>query len=191
MWHSALLLPRLQPVRTVPLSQELLIEEAVAAADAVTRRAVLTALQRVGLQGEQSTPCCTPCDPMKQFGAAATGLTQRLSAVVSPTEEDNEALALVQGLAQLLAQGSPDAPPLMALPAQPLSLAQVQSLAHDLGPLLPQLLPGGAQALRRFNLALAARAAQVCCLLHWCVRCTALHCALLLGCSASGKTWNH
>ena len=80
----------------------------------------------------------------------------RVAPALQPNEEDLAALATARGVADLVAQRSPAA----ALPPGPPSPSEAARLAQELGPLLPELLPGVARTGEMFTRALARRIAH-------------------------------
>ena len=88
--------------------------------------------------------------------ASLPAAASRVAPALQPNEEDLAALATARGVADLVAQRSPAA----ALPPGPPSPSEAARLAQELGPLLPELLPGVARTGEMFTRALARRIAH-------------------------------
>lgn len=138
--------------------QELLVGEAVSTVDAAARQLAAALLSpalgniaaaQTALQGGASGGSALGGTP----GVPALSLLGRLPSLYELSPEDRQQLATARGITSLLMQQQQLAPAEARL-----TPALAQQLARELGPMLPQLLPGVAATGQLFLRALSQRA---------------------------------
>jgi aarF domain-containing kinase len=131
--------------------QELLVGQAASTADAALRQVAASVLGPA-LGGLGAARAAAVSNGQVAGGGAppALALLARLPALVELSAEDRRQLQTAQGITSLLLQQQP-------VQAQ-LTPTQAQQLAAELGPLLPQLLPGVAATAQLFVRQLGQRA---------------------------------
>ncbi|KAK9823974.1 hypothetical protein WJX72_006718 [[Myrmecia] bisecta] len=136
--------------------QELLVDELVAAVDALGRETLSEVCRR--LLG--SVPAVAAMSAVHALGPARfvllpvptpVELLNRLAPAVAPTEEDEEALTTIRGILDLLAR---------LPPPEPASGQRALAAWSELYPMLPELLPGVARTGEMFVKALIRRIAM-------------------------------
>ncbi|GAB4820396.1 hypothetical protein N2152v2_007442 [Parachlorella kessleri] len=138
-------------------AQELLVEQAVATADAASRQLAAAVLGRLlgsapALAGLSALEALGPWRVLLAPLPTPLELLNRVSPWVQPNEDDLQTLATARGVVDII-QRSPS--PLPGPPAGP----ELTRLAEELRPLLPELLPGVARTGELFARQLVRRVA--------------------------------
>ncbi|GAX76281.1 hypothetical protein CEUSTIGMA_g3726.t1 [Chlamydomonas eustigma] len=128
--------------------QDLLVEEAVAAVDALSKSAIYSILQSL----LSSAPAALASNSMTSLGPfrgifspipTPVELLSRVSPVLATTPEDVEALAVVYEVMSLLQRGEAAAGQVPAAPgSRQQGIPRLSMAAAELAPLLPEISPG-------------------------------------------------